>query len=244
MDRDVLTRRRVLTGVGAAGVAAFAGLGAATRDSVRYTYASTHECDDATLTAEWRETYTRNGTTTLLENTTADADAGENTGTENTADEPAIINLQNVLPEDRGTISVRITAESFDGVNSVTPTLDLVLDEAAENELIDPEGEAGDSSENTGELQEFLDVKLWKDEGLLGVDALGADNIENDIGEPTIAEGTLQEVTDTVDGESLGTINNEGGDVSIAFRWGFTDESNINITQTDSVTFTFDVGCS
>lgn len=238
-----MKRRRVLAALGATGLAAFAGLGIATDDAVRYTYASSHECDGATLTAEWRETYTSDGQTTLLENTTADAGAGEDTGTEDTADEPAIINLQDVLPGDRGTVSVRITAESLDdGVDSVTPTLDLVLDEAAENDLIDPEREADDTSDTMGELQNFLDVKLWKDEGLLGVDVLGADNIEDDIGEDTIDEGTLDGVAGRVNNEPLGTIG-EGEDVSIAFRWGFSDVGDINVTQSDSVTFTFDIGC-
>jgi hypothetical protein len=246
-DFDI-NRRRLLGAIGGTGIAAFAGLGYATDDAVRYTMASSHSCENYTLDAEWRETYTRDGETTLLENTTATSD--DETGEERTdSDEPAPenIHLQNVLPGDRGTVSFKLTADREDDTadDNVTPTLGLDLTGTAENGINDPEREAGDQSPDAGELQEYLDVKIWKDTGILGFNTLGGNNLENDpLGEPTIAEGTLENVAGDLDGDDLGTIDATTDEsVSVTLRWEFTDESGINVTQTDSVTFTLDISC-
>ena len=236
-DLDI-NRRRLLGVLGGTGVAAYLGLGYATGDSVRYTYASSHSCDGYTLDAEWRETYTRNGETTLLENTTS-SDGTAPGGS-------SIIQLSNVLPGDRGTVSFRVTADktNTDASDTVSPTLGFEIVETAENGIIDPEQEAGDTTENTGELQEYLDLTIWENTGILGVDALGADNLSQEITEPTIAEGTFAEVADSLNNETLGTIDTDGDDsVSVTLRWEFTDSEDINETQTDSVTFDLNIGC-
>jgi hypothetical protein len=238
-DFDI-NRRRLLGAIGGTGIAAFAGLGYATDDAVRYTMASTYDCDGATLETEWRETYTRDGETTLLENTTATSD--DETGEERTdSDEPAPenIHLSNVLPGDRGTVSFKLTADG-----DVEPTLSLDLTERAENGINDPEREAGDttSGDEGGELQDYLQVTVWRDEGILGVGALGGNNLQNEFTEDAIVEGTLEEVDSDLNGESLGSIS-DGDSVSVTLRWEFTDESGINVTQTDSVTFTLDISC-
>ena len=236
-DLDI-NRRRLLGVLGGTGVAAYLGLGYATGDSVRYTYASSHSCDGYTLDAEWRETYTRDDETTLLENTMS-SDGVE-------PDEPSIIQLSNVLPGDRGTVSFRLTADrtNTDVNDTVSPTLSFDIVETAENGLIDPEEEAGDTTENTGELQEYLDLTIWENTGILGVDALGADDLTQQIGEPTIAEGTFAEVADTLNNETLGSITTDSDEsVSVTLRWEFADDAGINVTQTDSVTFTLDISC-
>jgi len=53
---------------------------------------------DVTIDAEWRETYIRDGESTLLENTTAPIGGDTGIGTTAAADEPAIIHLDHVLP--------------------------------------------------------------------------------------------------------------------------------------------------
>jgi hypothetical protein len=238
-DFDI-NRRRLLGVLGGTGVAAYLGLGYATGDPVRYTYASSHSCDGYTLDAEWRETYTRDGETTLLENTTS-SDGAAPGGS-------SVIQLSNVLPGDRGTVSFTVTADrtDTDASDTVSPTLGFDIVETAENGLIDPEEEAGDTTENTGELQEYLDLTIWENTGILGVDALGADDLTQQITEDTIAEGTFAEVADALNDEPLGSINTSADSdesVSVTLRWEFADDAGINETQTDSVTFTLDIGC-
>jgi len=240
-DFDI-NRRRLLAALGGTGVAALGGLGLATNDAVEYTYASSHSCDDYTLNAEWRETYTRDGETTLLEDTTPD-----NEGTEE--DEPAVIHLQNVLPGDEGTVSFELTADkkTDSADDNFNPTLSLDLTGRAENEIIDPEGEAGDttSGDQEGELQEYLYVKIWEDRGILGVDTFGGNNIVHEPGEPLLAERQTFESVDGLE-KDLTRIDatDDSSSVPVTLRWEFPDDPGVNVTQTDSVTFTFDIGCN
>ncbi|MEF8887945.1 MAG: hypothetical protein V5A30_09075, partial [Haloarculaceae archaeon] len=84
-------------------------------------------------------------------------------------------------------------------------------------------------------------TKLWYDEGLANFEELGGDNATQDMAESLItgdAEGTLAEVADAVDGISLGELS-PGDDVTVSFRWEFTDDQNVGVTQTDSVDFAF-----
>ena len=237
-DLDI-NRRKLLAAIAGTSVATFAGLGYATDDAVRYTRASSHECGaDDTLNADWRETYTRDGETTLFEDTT---DSGS--GTE--PDEPSIIQLGDILPGDSGTVSFKLEANNIES-DSVTPTLGLELIETAENGINNPEREAGDTTENTGELQNALQVRIWNNGGFLSIDRLGADDLTQNefLGEPTIEEGTLAEVEEKLDNRELGTIDSGGDDsVSVTLRWEFTDSGDINETQTDSVTFDLNIGC-
>ena len=237
-DTDI-NRRQLLGLLGGTGAAAYLGLRYATGDPVRYTYASSHDCDGYTLDAEWRETYTSDGDTTLLENTTS-SDGAESGGA-------SIIQLSNVLPGDRGTVGFRLTAEATDGASdTVSPTLSFDIVETAENGLNDPEAEAGDTTEDVGELQDYIEVTIWENTGILGVDALGADDLTQQIGEPTIAEGTFAEVATALNDEPLGSIDTSADSdesVSATLRWELADDENINVIQTDSVTFTLDIQC-
>jgi hypothetical protein len=240
MTERNINRRKVLAAVAGTSVATFVGLGYATGDAVRYTRASSHSCEEYTLDAEWRETYTRDGETTLFEDTT---DPG--TGTE--PDEPSIIQLDDILPGDRGTVSFTVEADKrdTDASDTVTPTLGLNLTETAENGLNDPEREAGDTTESVGELQEHLYVNVWENTGILGFDALGADDLTQQITESTIAGGTLAQVAEDLDDEPLGSIDatSDGDSVSVTLRWEFIDSDSVNETQTDSVTFDLNIDC-
>jgi hypothetical protein len=245
---DSLTRRKLLAGLGGTSLASGVGLGVATGESVGYTSASsTKDCSGFALRSEWRETYTRDGETVVLENTTA-PESGE-TGTENS--DPQTIRLNNILPGDSGGVGFRLTADPEQNSSPfpVQPNLAIEIRDRAENGIIDPEREAGDDpddpEEPRGELQEYLNVTVWEDNGLfedlLDTDRLGAENLENDIGEPSLNEGSLEEVAGTQ--EALSEISGENDSTAVAFRWAFTGGANINVTQGDSVTFVFDVGC-
>lgn len=234
-------RRKLLTAIGAVSLATVAGVGAGIKEPVRYTKASTEtECEDFTLRAEWRETYTRDGETTLREDST-----DENAGEETTSAEPSIIALDGVLPGDSGTVSVRleVDADSESDSVDVEPEFKILLDGIAENGINEPEEKAGDTSEDAGELQEFLDVRVWKDNGLFGIDSLGADNLEPNLGEQDIDSGTLEEVAVQADEEGyrLGPIE-DGETTTVTMTWEFDpDNGSVNVTQGDSVTFAFDI---
>ena len=245
MPDITLSRRRVLAAVGGAGAAGFLTVDSAVGEPVSYTQTSTQTCQNATLNADWRETYTRDQETTLLENTTAGP--GQNTGSENTTAEPSIIRLRGLLPADRGTVSIRFTAEpnGTTGDTTVEPTLNFRVTETAENGLNDPESEAGDTTTATGELQNHLQATVWRNTGILGIDTLGADDLEQQLTEPTLASGSFADVAASLNGASLGTIDATTDEsVSVTMRWRFEDTASVNSTQTDSVVFDFDIDCA
>lgn len=221
----------MLTTVGATGLASVGMLGFMTEDSIRYT--ETVPVEGGALEVDWRETYRSDGETEVREDTRS---------TEFTS-EGAVIELDDVLPGDVGTVSFRLRNPE-DSASTVESKLSLDLSETAENERIDPENEAGDTTADEGELQDFLDTKLWYDEGLANFDVLGGDNATQDGMESLItgdAEGTLADVADAVDNVSLGELG-PGEDVTVSFRWEFdgdVDPRDVGITQTDRVKFAF-----
>jgi hypothetical protein len=232
MDKLNLTRRKILSAVGAVG-AAIGGAGLITEPSLTYAATTTVEVESGTLEVDWRETYNGN----VLEDTRSSTYTQDG----------AVISLGNVLPGDVGTVSFRL--RNPQSANSaVTPELSLNLLGTAENGIIDPEAEAGDTTggADEGELQEYLDATLWYDEGLMTFDILGGDNATREMGESLItsgADGTLADVASAVDDTRLNELS-PGEEVTVAFRWEFTDERNIGVTQTDSVTFAFNLGGS
>jgi len=203
-----------------------------TRGSVPYT--KTVPVEGGDLEVDWRETY--NGE--VLEDTRS-----ESTYTE----DGAVVSLGNVLPGDVGTVSFRLrNPDDDDTSTTVTPELSLDLLGTAENGVVDPEREAGDTTDGAdeGELQDYLETKIWYDEGLATFDVLGGDNATQDAGESLVtsdAEGTLAEVAGAVDAVSLGELS-PGDEVTVAFRWEFdsdADSQDVDVTQTDSVSFAF-----
>ncbi len=255
MTGENLTRRNLLASLGAGSFAtAGAGFGAltfATEPSLAHENAKETEQDGNDLLFEWVETY--NGKT--LE------DLGNVT-----ADPPGMrLSLGNVLPGDAGALGIKMTVQSDSSTTdpSVTPYFAFDLHETAENDLVDPEEDARDTTDDVGELQDYIDVKIWYDTGLMDIKQLGESNNEQDFGEDLItenvdgyddddAEGTLAEVAsalpdgadldeddplrlDPVDGDCLTPDDDEG--VIIAFGWEFSDDADINVTQTDSVSF-------
>jgi hypothetical protein len=215
----------MLTTVGATGLGSVGVLGFSTKDSVRYTKAV--PVDGGTLEVDWRETYNND----VLEDT--------RTGSRFTS-EGAVISLNDVLPGDVGTVSFRLENVSD---STVEPALSLVMTETSENGRIEPEKQDGDESRDTGELQEFIHTELWYDQGLGGFEVFGGDNAVQDVGEDLIvegAEGTLADVAPEVNNVSLGQLNPDQT-VTVSFRWEFKDRQDVNVTQTDSVGFKFDL---
>lgn len=231
MDRLDISRRKLLAGVGLTGVAAAAGLGIGTGDELVYTASAQTESNGVTLDVDWRETY--NGE--VLEDTRS---------AEWTADGPAI-SLGNVQPGDSGTFSVRIGVPDSQSA-SVAPQFSFVLTGTPENGINEPEQKAGDTSANDGELENVVQAKFWRDDGLFdGLAPLGGDNAVRDPGESLIpegAQGTLEEVSTAFENEgpvSFDCIEDEQT-ITVSFGWEFPaelDNGDVNIAQGDGVLF-------
>lgn len=224
-----INRRRVLAGIGGTGLAAFAGLGLATRESLAYPDQMVMTSNSSfTLEADWRETY--NGT--VLENTLEDK----------TENEPAVISLGDIKPGDEGTFSFRLQLQEGDP-DIEPPELSVNLESTAENGINEPERQAGDSSPNDGELEETLQVKLWYDDGPLGTNNATQGSMEDLIDQD--ADGTLEYVANNVNGVPLDKNLTNGcfttdDQVIVSFEWKFPESAG-NVTQSDSVTFTFEI---
>jgi len=230
-------RRTFLAAIGATGFLGVGALGIGTKGPIRYTEAATVvECGDFELDIEWVETYDR-GDERFIEDSTED---------DGLSDQPSI-NLGDVKPEDSGTACFRIELVVNDDANNVTvePELSFSNYESAENDINEPENEAGDSSTGDGELEDFLYVELWKDEGVGGIDAFGGKNCERDMFEDSdIAEGWFSDVVQN-EKTSIGTLGGDGEAIALAFSWEFRrvgkHHDRVNVTQSDSVTFAFDI---
>ncbi|QSG11733.1 M73 family secreted endopeptidase [Halapricum desulfuricans] len=228
-----LTRRKLLLGLGALGVSTAGGFAIVTEPARALDHTTT---DGNGLVLDWAAT--RNG----------GDDSGSVTDTGSTFSYSAL----NLMPGDSGTLTVEMSLT--DGTADSFPQFAFELTRTDENDLTDPEREAGDDTPDEGELQNYLDVKIFYDTGTLGVDMWGATNGEQDLGEGLIdpdAEGTLAEVADalpdkddvewltldaepTTSGADPLTDNNT---VAVSFGWVFARSGAINATQTDSVSF-------
>ena len=224
-----ITRRDVLAGIGATGLATVAGLGVGTGDAVVYPVSAQAESNGFELEVDWRETY--NGE--VLEDTRA---------SDWTASGP-VISLGNVVPGDSGTLGFRIGVA--DGQEtSIEPRIGVDLT-SSENGVNEPERKAGDTpGDDDGELEDVIEAQFWEDEGFLDQEMFGGDNAERD-GEPLIADGatgTLDDVASALPTDepvSLGCLDGDET-VTVAFAWEFPrelDDGDINITQGDGVTF-------
>lgn len=228
MKEISFNRRYLLSALGATGVASatgFVGLAAGTKDAVELTSATTWENG---LEFAWRETYNGN----VVEQTSnVRMKPGE-----------AVISLQDVLPGDAGTFTFRIRNTKEDA--SVNPHLSLDLTGAEERGRNEPERKAGDSSGTRGELQQFLDVKLWIDGGAFDFLQFGGQNATMDVGETLVtsdasARGSLADVAGAVNEVPLKCLATDER-VTVSFSWSFnTSAGDVNVTQTDAVDFDF-----
>jgi len=230
MNSTKLTRRRLLAGAGAAGLASVTGLSLLTDDALGYTHSATITgASEVSLQSDWRATH--NGRVV--------SQSGE--GVE-TTDDGATATVSNVLPGDTGTLSFQVTPASEDGETpTVQPYLTLELTETAENGRNEPERKAGDDTPDVGELQDYLQVEVWFDTGIMGVDAFGGDNGTQDLGEGLVdpdAQGSLEEVADALDDVAIGDCPMGDEPLAVTMGWEFPEEQeDQNMTQGDSVEF-------
>lgn len=165
-----VTRRELLAGLGAGGLVVGGAVGVAgafggSPAYTRYTYAQSDGVD-ANVQLAWYATY--NGDV-LTE--PADAETALDPATGPYVDAtPAgpVVDLRNALPGDEGTLAVGIFVEEGRAVE-----LDLLLATDptgfTENGRYEPERAAGDTSDDRGELQEYLSVVAGRDDGSFGL---------------------------------------------------------------------------
>jgi hypothetical protein len=238
MTRDDLISRRTLLAA-ASGVLGFAGAGTlAAARTVTFTQSrqiqlqQTTSETDARLEVDWKEWY--NGDV-VGERTTPD-------------DAPGQVQIPDVKPGDSGTLTLGLSTAADEGAPPPAEIRMRVLaTERRENGRNDPERKAGDDTPNVGELQEFIDVDLWYDTGVrvAGVPLYGTCDAADNTGDTTLATGSLDEVAGeyTLDANASDPTGTDpclgpGESICVTLDWQVdTDESNINVVQSDSVEF-------
>lgn len=235
------SRRRLLAGVGATGVASAGGFALLTEGAKAYP--NSNSLQSTPLRYDWRETY--NGDVVDGGTTVTGSDTGPRMG------------VTNVVPGDRGTLSIRLQlADDAPTDAGVKPFLSLDLSATPENGVNDAEAPLDDSP-NRGELQEFLSVSIRYDTGTLGIDSFGAQNGVKDPGEDLVhpdASGSLSSVAaalstpvllDPAEADPAGDSCLSGGDsIGFVFHWTFDEDTlpvDVNATQSDGVAFDLDI---
>lgn len=203
-----VTRRELLAGLALGGAAVGGGLAAggalaAPPAYTRYTYAQADGVD-AVVQLAWYATY--NGDV-LTE--PADAETALDPATGPYVDAtPAgpVVDLRNALPGDEGTLAVGVFVEEGRPVE-----LDLLLATDptgfTENGRHEPERAAGDTSDDRGELQEYLAVVVGRDDGSLGLGR--CDGRIDAVFEPFAGRGDYRTLASLV---SDGVVATETGD--------------------------------
>jgi hypothetical protein len=243
-----LSRRRLLNGLGVAGLATVAGVRvrAARPSFARYTLAQSAE--GGTLRVAWYEEYngrvvdSTDGATT---NATTVLDPDD--GPAYVEGAPgAVVDLGNVLPGDEGLLVVGLEAVEADLNVWFRPTL------TANDENGQPEPEVvaeGVDADGVGELGGAMDVDLWFDNGPFGPcdGSRGAlePAVETAVGD---AVGPFTDVVDDFgDGVLLpfsGAANCPdalpgGASRCVGFAWSLADDVG-NAVQTDSLAFSLE----
>ena len=249
MTSPSLTRRRLLAAAGSVGAlylgvdraGAALGLDPVTlnQHAVNGTYAaSTEELfvnAPPRIALTWREIVNDQ----LQEETgLVDDVAGETGGVGLIVDEA-------VVPGDSGSVTMRATLLEREEQATDDARLFLLfrLRNTAENGINEPEANAGDTTPNDGELEDYTRITVWKDDGFVsGNGELELGDIPV-IGDTEIASGTLAEVATStafedgyqilVDGE--GCLS-PGDEVYVSFRWSIPEHVG-NVIQGDSATF-------
>jgi len=207
-------------------------------DPVEYNQVSIVEGETAHIQVEWKEWY--NGQVV--------------TGTEETPQ----ISFGDVKPGDAGKLAIGLTTRSREDTEPPPLAIEMRLralpESGAENGRTEPEIQAGDTTPNHGELQEYVDLDLWFDSGTVIADQSlygRCDGIEN--GGPDLDEGTLAALTVDPQSDTWPYTLPPDGDcldpsesLCLAFEWAIA-ESVGNIIQGDSAAFAIEfrtVPCS
>lgn len=213
-----LSRRKLLSATSVVGgVGLVAGAGTRMLFSDRETFANNGlRAGELELGITWTEYYNDEQVSTM---------PADGSGTYVDSHEAAI-DLTEVEPDDRGTLIACVKLHDAGRGNVWLRVAPVVF---AENGITDIEEEAGDDTKDEGELQEYLDVALWRDEN--------RENGNQVEGDGVFVESSFQSMTDTLqDGTLLAENANE---VCVGFRWRLPDEVD-PVVVSDSVTFTFE----
>lgn len=231
-----LPRRRVLTGVGSLGFLVLGGAAARPALGLDPVELNRNASVDGTdLVLDWRVTY--NGAV-LSETDFADV-GGEQPG--------PVVQLGDLSPGDEGSLTVRASVTGPEDGQSNAPvavSVRLALTETAENGVNEPEAQAGDTTDEVGELQEAIEATAWYDVGAAEVAAAGACNGRREPGEPVLAEGTLAAVADELatpvdlDPGPSRSCFAPGDSVCLTLSWTLPPSTS-NVVQTDSLAFDF-----
>ncbi|WP_251344260.1 hypothetical protein [Haloplanus halophilus] len=249
MTSPSFTRRRILAAVGSVGAlylgadraGAALGLDPVTlnQGTVNGTYAaSTEEMfvnAPPRIVLAWRELV--NGR--LTEETGLVGGADGETGS------VGLIVDEAVVPGDSGSVTMRarLIEREEQETDDARLFLRFRLSNTAENGITEPEADAGDTTPNDGELQDYTRITIWKDDGFgTGNGELELGDIPV-VGETEIASGTLAEVAESsaFDGGYQLVVGGDGclspGDqVYVSFEWAIPETVG-NVIQGDSATF-------
>ena len=250
---DQPTRRQVLGALSGTALLAFGAAparSAAGLDPVEPNQSTQIQTDESlpTVALDWRETV--NGVVT------EETDLSK-TSTGHTGDVGLVVD-EAVLPGDTGAVTLRasLVDDTADGAGSAAQSaavsLHFALTDTAENGRNEPERAAGDETAETGELQDFATIELWRDMGLGTGNGANEDIPFVTDGDEMIASGTLAEVdADPVfdDGYPLSRSGEPclsvGESVYVTFRWSIPERAG-NVIQGDSAQFVVGVtveGC-
>ncbi|MFW6458644.1 MAG: hypothetical protein ACOCY6_04430 [Halodesulfurarchaeum sp.] len=200
-----ITRRQLLAGLGGATIV-FGGTALARRPPTftQYTYAEpTDDTSDGILRIAWYET--RNGT--FVENQGGTDDGEEVTldpdvtpeylleATERTDVAGPVLTLSNVLPGDFGTLVVGLEVVEEEAPDPIALWLAGELTESAENGINEPERSAGDTTPDTGELDEAATIEVWSDSSVLG-SCDGLRTLEESLRAPIVERDSFSSVFD------------------------------------------------
>jgi len=245
-----LSRRALLAaGAGSLGVLGFGGT--AWAQSQQVSFDQTRQIDaqtgpeqpDVDLLVDWKEWY--NGETRETQETPTSRSDTSN----------ALITLPDVKPGDSGKAAIGLSVAAAQG-NPPPMELEMRIRELPtsrqENGRNEPERKAGDTTDDVGELQEYLDVFVWYDTGIQIEDApiYGACDAAFNSGDTELADGSLADVSVTsADGpwRTLDANPSNPADPSrclrpnealcLSFEWAVSGDENVNVVQSDSVSF-------
>lgn len=243
-----LTRRRLLGAVGGTAVVS-TGAVLAEPDPVSYDRRLNlaTQAQGISLEVAWKEWY--NGSVLERQDEPTDRSA---------ADGP-LVALPNVMPGDSGRVAIGLATTAEQG-NPPPMRIEMRVREypgaRAENGITEPERKDGDTSQSVGELQEYLDLELWYDTGIVaaGQTLYGECDGAFGTGDQVLVEGTLVEVGVTDDAGAWRLLDASPGSavggnpclgpnqsLCLGMDWSIAPEAG-NVIQGDAVSFALEFG--
>jgi hypothetical protein len=247
----------VLASIGAVGlVTSGASVVGAVRGEPPYTHYTYAQTDDGlpNLQIAWYETYngtfqerSSSGLEPNNESFEDAASAGEfvDDDAAGYVDAGPVISFDNVMPDDEGHLAIGLLTTNQPGQVWFRPYAPATLDgnpNYLENDHIEPERTAGDTTDTVGELQDELRIEVWYDSGMMGLGACNGrfeESVEQLVGDGTgVVSGTLREMSEQFpEGIQLFDGCTEVGESRcVGVRWWLPGDTG-NHVQTDSVGF-------